>query len=104
MVLPKLLHLCVSSRSHCVLELTSCSSNCLHGTPIYLDWEGWSDPNNSLTTRWGVAVTYHVGYKWIWLNQGYDSSLAGTLEMRTITDLLFSDEQFARNSLKKALL
>jgi hypothetical protein len=63
-----------------------------------MDWAGWSDPSNSLTARWGVAVVYHVGYKWIWLNKGDDSTHTGTLEMTTITHVRFSDEEFAQVS------
>ncbi|KAJ7702468.1 hypothetical protein B0H17DRAFT_1044435 [Mycena rosella] len=73
-ILPKLLHF-----------------NCLHGTPRYMEWDGWSDPNNSLTVRWGPAVTYHVGFKWIWLNKGKEN-----LTEITTTAVVFADEQFAR--------
>ncbi|KAJ7849107.1 hypothetical protein B0H14DRAFT_3108827 [Mycena olivaceomarginata] len=52
-VLPKLLHF-----------------NCLHGTPRYMEWPGWNDPENYLNHRWGAAVRYHHGFKWIWLNKG----------------------------------
>ncbi|KAG6816945.1 hypothetical protein H0H87_001460 [Tephrocybe sp. NHM501043] len=69
-ILPKLLHF-----------------NCLHGTPVYLEWKGWSDPKDGLNIRWGASVAYHSGYKWIWLNKG-----ASTLEMLTITKIQFADE------------
>lgn len=69
-------------------------SNCLHGTPRYFEWSGWSDPKDSLTIRWGGAVAYHVGFKWIWLNVGEQNN--STLEMVTRTDILFADEQFAK--------
>ncbi|TFK42828.1 hypothetical protein BDQ12DRAFT_710052 [Crucibulum laeve] len=74
-VLPKLLHF-----------------NCLHGTPIYTEWSGWSDPTNSLAKRWGAAVAYHVGYKWIWLNrkEGDDTSV----DIASHANILFADDQF----------
>ncbi|KAF5386674.1 hypothetical protein D9615_001742 [Tricholomella constricta] len=73
-VLPKLLHF-----------------NCLHGTPVYTEWDGWSDPANSLNIRWGASVAYHSGFKWIWLNKG-DEELASTLEMLIIPNIIFADE------------
>ncbi|KAF8919468.1 hypothetical protein CPB85DRAFT_1212643 [Mucidula mucida] len=75
-ILPKLLHF-----------------NCLHGTPIYIEWEGWSDPNDFLNERWGAAVRYHQGYKWIWLNKG--KTLKTTLKMTTSRNMPFADERFA---------
>ncbi|KAJ7184099.1 hypothetical protein C8R46DRAFT_1062857 [Mycena filopes] len=74
-VLPKLLHF-----------------NCLHGTPRYLEWPGWSDPTDPLTIRWGPAVTYHVGFKWIWLNKGKEGVTAPDI---TTTSVKFADEDFA---------
>ncbi|KAJ7043362.1 hypothetical protein C8F04DRAFT_944400 [Mycena alexandri] len=74
-ILPKLLHF-----------------NCLHGTPRYLEWPGWSDPTNPLTVRWGPAVTYHVGFKWIWLNKGKPNATSPDI---TTTSVKFADEQFA---------
>ncbi|PPQ83828.1 hypothetical protein CVT24_012193, partial [Panaeolus cyanescens] len=73
-VLPKLLHF-----------------NCLHGTPVYMNWDGWSDPQNGLNLRWGQAVRYHNGYKWIWLNQGQTNS-DNTLEMYSYSNVVFADE------------
>ncbi|RDB21518.1 hypothetical protein Hypma_011350 [Hypsizygus marmoreus] len=78
-ILPKLLHF-----------------NCLHGTPIYIDWDGWSDPKNPLTVRWGPSVSYHAGFKWIWLNQGVGDSTS-KLEMFTVPDIVFADEKFSRD-------
>ncbi|KXN87717.1 Glycosyltransferase-like protein LARGE2 [Leucoagaricus sp. SymC.cos] len=72
-ILPKLLHF-----------------NCLHGTDVYMDWEGWSNPDDILTQRWGGALKYHRGYKWIWLNSG-----KGTLRLETAS-AVFADEQFAK--------
>ncbi|KAF9070328.1 hypothetical protein BDP27DRAFT_1172097, partial [Rhodocollybia butyracea] len=43
--------------------------NCLFGVDVYMNWEGWLDPTKSVTRRWGPAMFYHHGYKWIWLNQ-----------------------------------
>ncbi|CAA7270160.1 unnamed protein product [Cyclocybe aegerita] len=74
-ILPKLLHF-----------------NCLHGTPIYMEWSGWSDPSNSLTARWGAAVSYHVGFKWIWLNKGRPSDPDKTIELFTVSEVVFADE------------
>lgn len=54
-----------------------------------MDWEGWSRPDDILTQRWGAAMKYHVGFKWIWLNSG-----KGTMQMET-TSVLFADERFA---------
>jgi len=76
-VLPKVLHF-----------------NCLHGSPVYMDWSGWSDPTNSLTQRWGAAVAYHNGFKWIWLNAG--SKQNSTLEMFSV-DPVFADEQYLKD-------
>ncbi|KAF9001988.1 hypothetical protein BDQ17DRAFT_1357867 [Cyathus striatus] len=73
-VLPKLLHF-----------------NCLHGTPIYMEWSGWSDPENGLTKRWGAALQYHVGYKWIWLNT---ASMSTSMVIQTFPDIIFADEQY----------
>ncbi|KAF5365747.1 hypothetical protein D9758_003138 [Tetrapyrgos nigripes] len=92
-VLPKLLHF-----------------NCLHKTPIYMEWSGWSDPENRLNQDWGAAVRYHDGYKWIWLNQGpkQGSGIAGapatdhpsvvypTVQINTMQDVVFADELYAR--------
>ncbi|KAJ7734924.1 hypothetical protein DFH07DRAFT_754165 [Mycena maculata] len=74
-ILPKLLHF-----------------NCLHGTPRYMEWEGWSDPTNPLTIRWGSAITYHAGFKWIWLNKGTENPP----DIIT-TAVIFADEDFARH-------
>lgn len=55
-----------------------------------MDWEGWSNPDDVLTQRWGAALKYHAGYKWIWLNHGQ-----GSLDLKT-TGVEFVDEQYAR--------
>lgn len=57
-----------------------------------MDWEGWADHTNPLTMRWGPAVTYHTGFKWIWLNKGIDN-----LPDITTTAVVFADEEFARH-------
>ena len=59
---------------------------------MYYDWAGWSDPEESLTKRWGSAVEYHVGFKWLWLNRGSTDS---AVDMQTIIDPPFADECFA---------
>lgn len=66
-------------------------SNCLDGTDRYYDWEGWSDPDNSLTRRWGAAVRYHVGFKWLWLNGGTNDTL---LISETVHNGKFYDELY----------
>lgn len=68
-------------------------SNCLDGTPHYYEWEGWSNPEDSLTMRWKPAVDYHVGYKWLWLNQAQTDDTKTTLE--TVYDVKFADERYA---------
>ncbi|THU99353.1 hypothetical protein K435DRAFT_719791 [Dendrothele bispora CBS 962.96] len=92
-VLPKLLHF-----------------NCLHGTDIYMEWAGWSDPNDKLNQAWGSAVHYHNGYKWIWLNQGtkqgigiagasapdHPSIVYPTIDMSIVKEVVFADELYAR--------
>ncbi|GBE82577.1 predicted protein [Sparassis crispa] len=74
-ILPKMLHF-----------------NCLDGTSRYYEWEGWSDPTNSLTRRWYPAVQYHVGFKWLWLNHHRSES---TLRIETVENVIFADERFA---------
>jgi hypothetical protein len=64
-----------------------------------MDWSGWSDPNNGLTMRWGAAVAYHAGFKWIWLNTGIRQNVVTTLEMVTVSNVVFADEEFARNNM-----
>jgi len=78
-VLPKMLHF-----------------NCLDGTPRFFEWEGWSDPENSLTQRWYPAVQYHVGYKWLWLN--HHASTA-EMQLETVEHVVFADERFAQENL-----
>ncbi|KAH8108212.1 hypothetical protein BXZ70DRAFT_884088 [Cristinia sonorae] len=68
--------------------------NCLDGTPRFFEWEGWSDPKNPLTRTWGPAVSYHSGYKWLWLNQGQKD--VQTMTVETIRAILFGDEQYGR--------
>lgn len=62
-------------------------------TDNYYDWDGWSDPNDSLNIRWGPAVRYHVGYKWTWLNQ--DRSDATRLTIETEDHIQFADLRYA---------
>ena len=68
-------------------------SNCLDGTPHYYEWEGWSNPEDSLTRRWKPAVDYHVGFKWLWLNHAQNDDTKITLE--TVYDVTFADERNA---------
>ena len=67
-------------------------SNCLWNTEVYYNWEGWSDPDNSLAQRWRPAVDYHVGFKWLWLNRGAAST---TVDIQVVVDPLFADQRFA---------
>lgn len=60
-----------------------------------MDWSGWSDPTHGLTQRWGAAVAYHVGVKWIWLNQGDKRNPDATLETASFSPVIFADEAFA---------
>lgn len=69
-------------------------SNCLQGVARYYDWAGWTDSTNDLSNRWGAAVAYHVGMKWIWLNAGHRHHSTATLEMVTVSDVIFADEAF----------
>jgi len=75
-VLPKLLHF-----------------NCL--SDVYLDWSGWSDPDNNLNQHWGAAVAYHKGFKWIWLNTGSRDNDPTTLETVAVSNVSFADEKFS---------
>ncbi len=61
-----------------------------------MDWKGWSDPTDELTIRWGPALSYHVGYKWIWLNKGRPGNPEHVIEMFTISNIVFAD-QLAKN-------
>ncbi|KAI0049686.1 glycosyltransferase family 8 protein [Auriscalpium vulgare] len=62
--------------------------NCLHD--IYFEWDGWFDADNSLTQRWGSALDYHAGFKWIWLNRG-----SAALRIETVADPVFTDQRYA---------
>ncbi|KAJ3896715.1 hypothetical protein GG344DRAFT_85142 [Lentinula edodes] len=62
--------------------------NCLHGTDVYMNWEGWSNSTEAVTRRWGPALSYHHGYKWIWLNR---------VDISANINVVFEDLQFARN-------
>ncbi|KAF8197373.1 hypothetical protein BJ912DRAFT_1020721 [Pholiota molesta] len=74
-ILPKLLHF-----------------NCLHGTARYYEWTGWSDSTDILTRRWGPALSYHIGYKWIWLNKGREDNPEHTLEVFSLSNVPFDDQ------------
>lgn len=58
----------------------------------YYDWPGWSDPHDGLAQRWLPAVRYHIGYKWLWLNEPASNA---TLTLETLHDVKFADELFA---------
>jgi len=74
-VIPKLLHF-----------------NCLDGVPQYYDYPEWSNPDYYLTKRWGAAVKYHVGFKWLWLNRGFKKS---SVDIQMVFNPKFADELFA---------
>ncbi|KAI0747781.1 hypothetical protein C8Q80DRAFT_1104015 [Daedaleopsis nitida] len=76
-VLPKMLHF-----------------NCLDGVARYYEWPGWSDPDNGLAQRWLPALRFHLGYKWIWLNQPLSNA---SLTVETLLDVKFADELFAES-------
>lgn len=44
--------------------------------------------------RWSAAVHYHVGFKWLWLNQANTNDTKLTTE--TLFDVKFGDELFAQ--------
>lgn len=67
-------------------------SNCLDGVANYYDWPGWDDPNDYLARAWAPAVRYHVGYKWLWLNQRRQTA---TMTIETVEHVVFADEYFA---------
>ncbi|KAI0075791.1 hypothetical protein K474DRAFT_1599183 [Panus rudis PR-1116 ss-1] len=73
-VLPKLLHF-----------------NCLDGDKYY-EWPGWVDLSQGLGQRWGAAVLYHAGSKWIWLNQAQPNSTS--ILIQTHQDVHFADERY----------
>ena len=75
-------------------------SNCLDGVNRYYEWPGWSDPNNGLAQRWLPALRYHVGFKWIWLNQASNNETKLTSEI--VSDVKFGDELFAEEFRNKA--
>jgi len=102
-VLPKLLHLCVLFLlSSSLVAGSNVSSNCLHGSPIYMDWPGWSDPSNGLTQRWGPAMSYHRGFKWIWLNKGRRFNPDHTLEIFNVSNVVFADELALKQHLESS--
>lgn len=69
-------------------------SDCLRDSPIYMNWPGWSDRADPLTQRWGPAVSYHSGLKWIWFNQGGTKNPTSKLEILTVYHPVFADELY----------
>jgi len=67
-------------------------SNCINDDPIYFNSPEWSNPENGLTKRWGPAVEYHIGFKWLWLNRGHTES---PVDIQAIFDPMFADQRFA---------
>ncbi|THH31362.1 hypothetical protein EUX98_g2821 [Antrodiella citrinella] len=78
LILPKVLHF-----------------NCLDGTPRFFEWEGWSDPTHWLTRSWGPAVFYHVGVKWLWLNQGLKD--VSSVVVESARHIVFADERYGHD-------
>ncbi|TBU50193.1 hypothetical protein BD309DRAFT_985944 [Dichomitus squalens] len=76
-ILPKMLHF-----------------NCLHGARYY-EWSKWTDPSDGLAQRWGPAVQYHAGFKWLWLN---NPSSNASLTIHTVDDVKFADELLAQTA------
>jgi hypothetical protein len=74
-------------------QFSTIYSNCL--SDVYLDWSGWSDPDNNLNQHWGAAVAYHKGFKWIWLNTGSRDNDPTTLETVAVSNVSFADEKFS---------
>jgi hypothetical protein len=67
------------------------SSNCVHD-PVFFDSPDWSDPEWYLSKRWGPAVNYHIGFKWLWLNRGFTKS---PVDIQVTFDPIFADQRFA---------
>jgi len=65
--------------------------NCIYD-PVVYDSPEWSNPENYLTKRWGPAVEYHFGFKWLWLNRG---SSASPVDIQVTVDPMFADQRFA---------
>ncbi|PPQ74177.1 LOW QUALITY PROTEIN: hypothetical protein CVT26_006759 [Gymnopilus dilepis] len=60
-------------------------------------WIGPVDSTNGLNMRWGAALAYHKGFKWIWLNQGRDEYLT---QLLTVDGILFADQLEASRRMK----
>ncbi|KAI0346262.1 hypothetical protein BDW22DRAFT_1323734 [Trametopsis cervina] len=90
--------------------------NCLPG-PRYYEWPGWEAAvddhtagTEGLARRWGTAIKYHVGYKWLWLARGaeYPSAEAAksskpknggpNVTIETVQNVKFADELFAETT------
>ncbi|KAI0062200.1 hypothetical protein BV25DRAFT_1804413 [Artomyces pyxidatus] len=86
---PIMLHLYGTPWENQVVHPKLVHFNCLN-TDIYFEAESWLDEKNSLTSRWGSVIDYHVGTKWIWLNRG-----SASVWVETIVDPLFADQRHA---------
>jgi len=73
-------------------SLFAVCSNCIDDDPVYYNSQGWSKPDVSLTKRWGPAVQYHVGFKWLWLNRGHTEL---PIDIQVVLDPTFADQRFA---------
>ncbi|KAH8813636.1 hypothetical protein DL96DRAFT_1535839 [Flagelloscypha sp. PMI_526] len=68
--------------------------NCLDGAEHWYEWKSWSDPDNKLGRRWGAAVLYHVGFKWIWLNRFSFDESKPKIDVQ-IAEVVFEDQKVA---------
>lgn len=62
-----------------------------------MEWEGWKKPDEAVTKRWGPAMAYHHGYKWIWLNDRTKDGKDTKIDINTNTNAVFADLRFARD-------
>ncbi|KAH8800565.1 hypothetical protein DL96DRAFT_1508525 [Flagelloscypha sp. PMI_526] len=66
--------------------------NCLDGAERWYEWKSWSDHDNKLGRRWGAAVLYHVGFKWIWLSRFSFDDSTPNIDVQ-IVEALFEDQK-----------
>ena len=95
-ILPKMLHLYARFLSFFWSRADhELPSNCLDAGRYY-EWPKWTDPNDGLAQRWGPAVRYHAGFKWLWLNQAQNNDTKITIE--TVEHVKFADQLLAEAS------
>ena len=81
------------------MSLFAVCSNCIDDDPVYYNSREWSKPDVGLTKRWGPAVQYHVGFKWLWLNRGRTEL---PIDIQVIFDPQFADQRFATEHSKRS--